>query len=1538
MSVSPRPPGESGSDCPRPAASEAHPFASPQDDTGPVLDSLLDIALLATGLSAGAVYCLDSGGNRFSLSAHRHLPAAFAHPYVEGLRTDCSPGSDEPLDLSDLWADPDRRPAAEVAGLRTQWDLPLCARGETVGVLRLFGTRPDPIAPDHLALLKRLGRHMALAILDARELEVNRSHRERLARLYSLSAEIASVTSLESALDLTVRHVASATGAHSAIVNVLDQDGRFVHRFGVDREGRELVDEPLPRKAGFTRTIQSTGRLVAVTGLRQEAEQVPAPERERGVRSFVGLPLRSGALVFGALFVRFDYPREFRPEEVRALELYADQAAGAITRLRLLEETRRRERELSNLLEVSRAISSTLELDEVLRRVATSMARALEMDDCAISSFDPDSRTVRTLADYSPDGQADLSTVGITFPLEDYPATARALERNEPLIVRATDESADPAEVAYLHRVDLGLVLMLPLHARGRPLGLAELYAKDAGRAVTADELELARALAEQAALAIENARLYATTQRWLRDQTLLYESGQELAAAQDPVAALAAVAERWVDRLGGHGLGYYVYDSDGGRFRKEYEFRDPRAGPCPPSTDEARPAADCPRLLAILEARTPQVLRAGDEALTQAERSLLRERNAQAMLVAPLVYANRAQGFLAVWHDVPGRDDLDGQLVRSFAGSAAVAIEKASLFQAERERTDELARSNMLTATLGQVAARLRMAPDPTAVLQTLGAELKRVDLNCSVASFSATDEALEVQYVSLDSGLLAEAERLTGLKAADIRIARDRLPRYRELIERRQPLFEQDSLAVALSLLPRFMWPVIRQALRMAGLRSNTPAIFVPLVVEDRVLGVFAVWGQLLRDTDLPSVSIFASQLAIAIENARLLEAERRRSAQLGLLFDVSRQLAGSLDEAEILQRAVTAMVHRLGYLEAAVMLAVSDGELELVAAAETDDMCLKLGHRQRVGEGLVGHVAETRATHLANDIAVDPYYFSPIGRTAGSALGLPLLREGHLLGVLYVESDQRGAFSPADVLALETLANHVATGQENARLYAGARRRLSEITALQSVTQTVASSLDLQTIFQTVVQLLQDTFGYRYVSIYQLDDDVLRLGAQVGYPPDRVLLEIPISRGVSGRTVRTGRPQFVPDVTRDGDFMAASPDVGSEICVPLLKGTAVLGTLNVESASSTPLTEVDVSLLTSIAGPVAVAIDNAQLFQAERNQRELAEALRAAGVALSSTLDLGEVLARLLEQVRRVVPYDSGNVMLAEGGHARIAHVAGYHEFGEAAARVVGDLSFEIADTPNLRQMFETGKPFIIPDVSKCPGWRDIGHLSHTRSWAGAPILAGGRLIGFFSLGQREPSLYRPEHAERLSAFAGQAALAIENALLYGETTRQATTDWLTGAYNRHHFQSQLPDELARARRLGYPVALLMVDLDHFKQLNDTYGHLQGDRALRQVAETLRAALRSHDSLYKYGGEEFAIILPGCGPHSLLDTAERLRQAVGSMHFEVQGVHWPITVSLGGTHLLDNGERTEDLIARADAALYRAKGEGRNRVCLA
>ena len=212
---------------------------------------------------------------------------------------------------------------------------------------------------------------------------------------------------------------------------------------------------------------------------------------------------------------------------------------------------------------------------------------------------------------------------------------------------------------------------------------------------------------------------------------------------------------------------------------------------------------------------------------------------------------------------------------------------------------------------------------------------------------------------------------------------------------------------------------------------------------------------------------------------------------------------------------------------------------------------------------------------------------------------------------------------------------------------------------------------------------------------------------------------------------------------------------------------------------------------------------------------------------------------------------------------------------------------------------------------------------------------PLVASGQCLGVIALTDRaDGQAFESRDLASARLLAAPAALALARHRVsesLDELTRAATVDPVTGLFNRRYFETQIQAEVQRARRQQQDLALLMVDIDDFKRINDTLGHLEGDRALRDVANLLRRGVRIFDLCARYGGEEFAIVMPGATRHVAVQVAERIRRG---MHERSLQSAVPMTVSVG-VGFLEPDQTEEDLIGAADRALMAAKRAGKNVV---
>jgi diguanylate cyclase (GGDEF)-like protein len=217
---------------------------------------------------------------------------------------------------------------------------------------------------------------------------------------------------------------------------------------------------------------------------------------------------------------------------------------------------------------------------------------------------------------------------------------------------------------------------------------------------------------------------------------------------------------------------------------------------------------------------------------------------------------------------------------------------------------------------------------------------------------------------------------------------------------------------------------------------------------------------------------------------------------------------------------------------------------------------------------------------------------------------------------------------------------------------------------------------------------------------------------------------------------------------------------------------------------------------------------------------------------------------------------------------------------------------------------------------------------------------PMISRGKVIGIMQVISEYGNVISPRERRLLMIFANSSAIAIDNSKLHKKTQELTITDELTDLYNFRYFKNRLSDELKRADRYRQRLSILMLDLDHFKTVNDQYGHQTGNVILREISDIIKQCVRDVDVVARYGGEEFTVILPQTDRDDAEVIAERIRETVAKNFFQNnrgrREIH--ITVSIGGCTYPDGIHTLEQLLEKADSALYRAKAEGRNIVYFA
>lgn len=249
--------------------------------------------------------------------------------------------------------------------------------------------------------------------------------------------------------------------------------------------------------------------------------------------------------------------------------------------------------------------------------------------------------------------------------------------------------------------------------------------------------------------------------------------------------------------------------------------------------------------------------------------------------------------------------------------------------------------------------------------------------------------------------------------------------------------------------------------------------------------------------------------------------------------------------------------------------------------------------------------------------------------------------------------------------------------------------------------------------------------------------------------------------------------------------------------------------------------------------------------------------------------------------------------------------------------------------------LARVCKMGEPVSINDIRTRDDYTSLSQ--DARAVMLVPLVSHGSTNGLLVAESNEVAGFKGKHVQMISVVARSAALALENAELHKRTEELTIIDELTETYNYRFFVQKLEEEKRRALRYNLPLSLVMVDIDHFKKFNDSYGHEVGNIVLRNLSAIIKKCIRDVDFFVRYGGEEFVVILPQTASVEALTIGERIRSQVEKTAIEVQGVGGlRVTVSVGVSSFPENGKSHEELVSITDQALYRAKGEGRNVVC--
>ena len=716
----------------------------------------------------------------------------------------------------------------------------------------------------------------------------------------------------------------------------------------------------------------------------------------------------------------------------------------------------------------------------------------------------------------------------------------------------------------------------------------------------------------------------------------------------------------------------------------------------------------------------------------------------------APICIKKEAVGFLNLVSMIPGFfTQTHAERLQAFADQAAIAIFNARLFKAERQQRE-------LAERLQEASTALTSALEYSQVLDSFLLYLEQVLPYDSACVFLVEGDDLHVVAARGFSNI----EQVLGSRFS---VASDAL--IQELQQTRQPICLVDAQVD-----PRFhSW-------------NNTDYVHgwlgIPLIVRGELIGHLtidsrqvAAYGQ----AEAATAQALANQAAIAIDNARLHQKTSESLAQITRLYELSTEFVSTLSVLEVANLVIDKVVQATTAHSAVLNLLDESGNLVLAIGSGSDEAAPR-------PSGTTMTIFKTGQPLIISDIDQEPGILSPELQYKGfkASIGLPLKTGERTVGVLFVRYAKPHHFSGRELETLFIFANQAAIAIENARLYQAERASRQQAQALHRAALTMVSTVNLDEVIDHILTEMQQVIPYDSASVQLLKGDYTQIIGGRGFPnPDEILGHCFSVKGDNPDpkhviVIGQKKPVIIADTQVGYAEFFKSPhsaaNIRSWVGVPMLVGDRVIGMITLDKQQPNFYSENHVHLASAYAAQAAIAIENARLYQAEKTSRQETQALHRAVLALVSTIDLKEVIERILIELESVVPYDSSSVQLLKGDYTEIIGGRGFPDLSR-----VMSLSFDVTDEslyPLNFAVVKKKKPVIVTDAQKShPQYFDGPHeQAKVRSWLGVPMLMGEQVVGMISLDKQQPNFYTEAHAHLASAYAAQAAIAVENARLY------------------------------------------------------------------------------------------------------------------------------------------------------------------------